>query len=51
MCKPKTPLRSEKAEEHIEISFLGLKFKCRNPTSKAIIILVILLTFFAVLVR
>ncbi len=37
-------------EEHIEISFLGLKFKCSNPTSKAIIILVILLIFFVGLV-
>jgi hypothetical protein len=44
---PKINRRRDKPEEYIEISFLGLKFKCSNPTSKAIIILVILLTFFA----
>ena len=42
--------KRNKLEEHIEISFLGLKVKCSNPTSKAIIILIILLIFFAVMV-
>jgi hypothetical protein len=37
-------------EEQIELSFLGMKFKCINPTSKAIVILVLLLIFFVALV-
>lgn len=37
-------------DEEIEISFLGFRFKCSNPTSKAIIILVMLLIFFVALV-
>lgn len=38
-------------DEVIKVSFIGLKFECKNPTSKAIIILVLLLTFFMVFLR
>jgi len=36
--------------ENIRISFLGMKFECTNPSPMAIIILVLLLTFFVALV-
>jgi hypothetical protein len=36
--------------ENIKISFLGMKFECTNPTSKAIIIISLVLIFFVVLV-
>lgn len=36
--------------ENIKVSFLGMKFECTNPTVKAIVILILLLTFFMVLV-
>jgi hydrogenase maturation factor len=36
--------------ENIKISFLGIKFECTNPTTKTIILTVLLLTFFAVVV-
>jgi len=36
--------------ENIKISFLGMKLECTNPTIKAIIILLMLLTFFVALV-
>lgn len=36
--------------EELEMSFLGVKFKCRNPSIKTIILTIIVLTFFAVLV-
>ena len=36
--------------EEIEIRFLGMKFKCRNPTGKAIILVFMLLMFFVALV-
>jgi len=38
-----------KVEELIEISFLGFKLKCSNPTSKAIIILIVSFVFLIVL--
>lgn len=37
-------------EEQIEVSFLGFTFKCSNSTSKALIILFMLLIFFVALV-
>ena len=45
MSNTKQPLKRNKAEEQIEISFLGFRFKCSNPSTNAIIILVLLLIF------
>lgn len=36
--------------EQVEISFLGMKLKCSNPTNRTIIIIVLALIFFVVLV-
>lgn len=48
MPRKERPSIPKDSGENIEISFIGFKFKCSNPTSKAIIILVILLVFFVV---
>jgi len=40
---------NNKVPEQIEISFLGFRFKCSSPTSKTVIILLIILTFLLVL--
>lgn len=39
-----------KEKEQLEISFLGFKLKAVNPTSKTLIIVIMLLIFFVVLV-
>jgi hypothetical protein len=36
--------------ENIEISFLGMKFKCTNPTPNGMIVIILLLIFFVALV-
>lgn len=42
-------VKKEKPEEEFEISFLGFRFKCSNPGTNAIIMLILLLIFFVVL--
>lgn len=47
---PKKSSRHNRPKERIKIKFLGLKCECINPSAKTVIILMILLIFFAVLV-
>lgn len=43
-------MENSNKDEQIEISFLGMKLKCSNPSNKTIIIIVLVLIFFAVLI-